>query len=65
MKKWRDWKLFLLVKNKNDIIENVDYINLFLYFYLIKKRKEKKRVTQKMSGMWDRLREITIKNNNK
>ena len=35
MKKWRDGKLFYLVEEKSEKIENVVYINLLLCFYYI------------------------------
>ena len=34
VKKWRDEKLFYLVKKKIEMIENVVYMNLLLYPYL-------------------------------
>ena len=35
MKKWRDGKLFYLVEEKSEKIENVAYINLLLCSYYI------------------------------
>ena len=35
MKKWRDRKLFYLVEEKSEKIENVVYINLLLCSYYI------------------------------
>ena len=35
MKKWRDGKLFYLVEEKSEKIENVVYINLLLCSYYI------------------------------
>ena len=35
MKKWKDKKLFCLVNEKSERIENVVYVNLFLYPYYI------------------------------
>ena len=35
MKKWNDGKLFCLVNEKSERIENVVYVNLFLYPYYI------------------------------
>ena len=39
MKKWNDEKLFCLVNEKSERIENVVYINLLLYpYYIIGKK---------------------------
>ena len=35
MKKWNDGKLFYLVNEKSERIENVVYVNIFLYSYYI------------------------------